>query len=153
MGVQLFPSDPRCGRVTFQIGSHFQPELKCVRHSAATSQAGPCVAGREGANDLPVVSNYQQIVRTRRLGKMVSMMAPRLGQIAGAERVGAFPQSHCDCPKGVLASLSTSDTEDSKRAEQKVHLVSLWLCGHRIPEQSHCTRMGERTRSWLRPEL
>lgn len=53
-----------------------------------TSQAGPRVLGMEGANDLPVASNYQQIVRTRQLRKMMSTMAPCLGQIVGVERGG-----------------------------------------------------------------
>lgn len=54
---QLFPSDPHCDRVTFQIGSNFQTELTCVGHSAATSQAWLRVVGMEEANDLPVASH------------------------------------------------------------------------------------------------
>lgn len=82
----------------------------------------------EGANDLPVVSDYQQIVRTCQLQKMVSLTAPCPGQRAGMESGrGAFPRSPFDCPKWELVCFSISDTEGSKRngKKKKVHLVSL----------------------------
>lgn len=44
----------------------------------------------EGADDLPVASNYQQIVRTHQLGKMMSMMAPHLRQTAEWSEVGTL---------------------------------------------------------------
>ena len=53
----------------------------------------------------------------------------------------AFPSQTLKAAKGM------------KKKKKKVHLVSLWTCGHGIPEQNHRTWMGGRTRSWLEAGL
>lgn len=105
-------------------GFNFWPELKCVRHSAVTSQTQPRVFGMEGASNLPMASNYQQIIRICQLGRWLSMMVRVWADSwSGMRGEVAFPWSHCHRTKE--GCLSISDTEASKRNEKRCILASL----------------------------
>ena len=105
-----------------------------------TSQAGPCVVGMEGANDLPVcpiTSKLSGHVSQKDGVSDGSRSGPEDGR--GVRRGRAFPWSLGGCPERGLAGPSILDMEGSKGNGGKVYL-----------EQNHHMCTGGRMRSWFK---
>lgn len=99
---------------------------------------------------MPMASDYQQVVRTCQLGRMLSTMAPWPGQIAEYSWGGGHsPGAPSIAPSGDWHAFSSQTQKAAKEMGKRCIWCLCGLVAHGILEQNHHICTGGRTRLWL----